>query len=194
MDYTNPIDISSIEQNVLVRLQTVLAADIAAGNIEVELLPDQPVNFNRPTKKTGRISVVYMRTEPTDKIKSLSGCVIQDVFNVFGLFLCSKSRIGTGGVNDLYTKTLMALLGYAPLNHERMFLEKNTLFMRETDTALWFQRLEMKAKTVITQWDGDAVIPGRITQITHEPSDEMPSGYPTIVVDANSPIGPNPLI
>lgn len=193
MDYTNPIDVSSIEQNILERLQIVLAADITAGNIEVELLPDQPVNFNRPTKKTGRISVVYMGAESTDKIKSLSGTVIQDVFNLFGFFLCSKTRLGVGGVNDLYTKTLQALLGYPPLNHERMFFQKNTLFMRETDTALWFQRLEMKAKTVITQWDGDAIAPGRIVQITHEPSDAMPSGFPTIVVDENTPIGPNPL-
>lgn len=193
MDYTNPIDISSVESNILQRFNTVLADDIADGIIEVELLPDQPVNFHRPTKKTGRISIVYMGTDPDVKLKSLSGAVVQDVFNLFGLFLCSKSRLGPGGVNDLYAKALKCALGYSPLNHERMYFHKNTLFMREIDTALWFQRLEMKARTVLTQWDGDAVIPGRIVQITHEPSDAMPSGFPTIVVDENTPPGPNPL-
>lgn len=191
MAYPEPIDLSSIEADIVARLTTYLQADITAGNVEVELLPDQAAPFKRPVQKKGRISVCYLSAK-FDKNKAM-GSVVQDRFNLFGVFCSSKTRLGAFGVNDLAAKVMLILLGYAPRQHERLIAEKSELYMREVDTAIWFERLEFTARSMAVE-ERIEVMPANIVDMTFEPSDDMPAGSPTVVVNANTEVGDNPIM
>lgn len=191
MAYPEPIDLTHIEADIVTRLISFLQADITAGNVEVELLPDQAAPFKRPISKKGRISVCYLSAK-FDKNKAI-GSVVQDRFNLFGIYCSSKTRLGAWGVNDLAAKALEILLGYAPLNHEKLVAEKSELYMREVDTAIWFERLDLTARSMAIEFKECPVV-ANIVDMTFQPDDSMPVDAPTVVVNADTEIGDNPII
>jgi hypothetical protein len=182
------INIENYCENIKDRLELKLAADITAEILDIEVMPETAGGYKRPIKKKGRISICYLDTD-FDKLKSISGQVIQDEYNKFGLFLVSKSLYGAGGIYDLYAKSRKWLIGFRILNHEKLIAKKAELKMRENDTALWFMLFEVSGKATLVEYNDDPPAVS-ITRMTFKP----PVGTGAdVVVDENTQTGSNPI-
>lgn len=183
----NETDIDKVEDSLKARGDLKLAAEILAGTLEVEVLPDTAGGFKRPILRKGRISICYLDTD-FDRIKSPE-VVAQDGFNKFGFFLAAKSRRGPGGINDLIRLVYKWYVGFRPMGHEKLISVKTELYQRETDTGLWFAKVELKAQFMLVEFNDDPALPN-IAQMTFEPPVH---GGAAVVVTAATVQGENPI-
>ncbi len=186
------ININNTEDALKAWLDLKLATEIAAGDIEVELLPDQPNSFKRVVAKKRRVSICYTDTMPdTDKLLSTDR-ISQEVWNNFSLFMACKTRKGEQGLNDLYDKLLKWVIGLALPGHTRFRFKKNELYMRDDNAGLFLMRLEVSARTRMLEGDHDfGVEYPKLIRIDFNPE----PGYAgeNITVDENTVIGDNPI-
>jgi hypothetical protein len=183
------ISIDNIEDSLKDRLDTKLAAEIAAGDIEVEVLPDTPGAFKRAVAKKRRVSVCYL---DTDFDKTMAPDVVaQNAFNKFGLFVAAKARRGPNGINDLIRLCVKYLVGFRPLGHEKITAVKIELYQRDTTDNMWMAKVELRAQYMLVEFNDDPPEygTGTIQEITFNPP---AYGGETVVVNSDTEISQQP--
>jgi len=185
-------DINLLEQNLVDRLnfkrdQLVTAGYIAEGDIEIELWPENVLNFKRPIKGVGRISVCYLDTT-YDKI--LDPNVVSQTGTMGFAFHCqSKNRRGVAGVNDMIRIVLKYLIGYQPLGYTKMIAKNVKLYERDKDSNIWMALTELCTNYILSEFNDEPELPS-IEQMVFTPP---PGKGDSTTVTEDTQIGGNPI-
>jgi hypothetical protein len=98
----------------------------------------------------------------------VSTAYIQQAEIVDIVFECvSTRRRGPGGILDLWQTVSRVLLGFKPINCDRLYYKSAELASRNAEFNIWTHTIHMACKKMITQeYDDENVAGPRITSIS----------------------------
>lgn len=173
----------AIENDIISRLQ----ARIDPTVVDIELLPETESELTRPVSKN-RVTVAYRYSDfPQTMQKSLSeirstSSIVQNEIVCLEVVLRSRKLRGASGLYDLIEKVRKAILGFSPLNCDKIFITKYGF--TEFSDSTWMHTLEIGCVSLLVE-DNDVPNDPNSTEITVT-SEDGESVVPNPIVGAST--------